>query len=138
MTLDERSKTVIFRSINEMRYYTKSHCPPGTMSNQGCPNPNMDCQCCWDLRYNIEFEIKSDKEESVEMTNETKVTYADCVYEVIKDECEGMDAIYEDYIVSLVGNCGLAALKRAGLVEGCGSINFRPLYVLVDKKGEME
>ena len=70
------------------------------------------------------------------MADKKEATYADLVYEVVKNVCEGMDAIYEDYIVSLVGNCGLAALKRAGLVEGCGSINFRPLYVLVDKKGD--
>lgn len=123
---------IIFDSEDELEAYVLEACPPKDYVDI-CPDKDMSCKECWQ-RSGIQIEIKSDKEESVEMTNETKVTYADCVYEVIKDECEGMDAIYEDYIVSLVGNCGLAALKRAGLVEGCGSINFRPLYVLCDKK----
>lgn len=76
------------------------------------------------------------KEESIKMTDKEpkEVTYTDCVYELIKDECEGMDSIYEDYIVKLVGNCGLAALKRANLIESCGVLNCRQLWVLCDKE----
>lgn len=76
------------------------------------------------------------KEESIKMTDKApkEFTYTDCVYELIKDECEGMDSIYEDYIVKLVGNCGLAALKRANLIESCGVLNCRQLYVLCERK----
>ena len=33
--------------------------------------------------------------------------YADYVYEILVRECDGMDSIYEDYIVRLVGVRGL-------------------------------
>ncbi len=60
--------------------------------------------------------------------------YSDYVYDIIKGECEGMDAIYEDYIIQLVGEYGLKALQEYELVEGCGVLNGRRLYVLCDKK----
>lgn len=74
--------------------------------------------------------------ESMEMIDQTanKFTYTDAVYELVKEECEGLDSIYEDYIVKLVGNCGLAALKRANLIESCGVLNCRQLYVLCDRR----
>ena len=74
------------------------------------------------------------KEESIKMADQKEAAYTDLVYEIIKIECKGMDSIYEDYIVKLVGNCGLASLKRANLIESCGVINCRQLYVLCDKK----
>lgn len=42
---------------------------------------------------------------------------ANQVYKVIEKECRGLDAIYEDYIVSLVGYEGLDILKEERLVE---------------------
>lgn len=74
--------------------------------------------------------------ESIKMTDKThkEITYTDCVYELIKEECEGLDSIYEDYIIKLVGQCGLGALKRANLIESCGVLNCRQLYVLCDRK----
>lgn len=129
---------IIFDSKEQMRDTITSGCPSmiGLKDDDIlCERNVITCTDCW--KNAVQIEIEPNKKETIEMVNETKVTYADCVYEVIKDECEGMDAIYEDYIVSLVGNCGLAALKRAGLVEGCGSINCRQLYVLCErKKGE--
>lgn len=68
------------------------------------------------------------------MFDNNKPDYTEAVYETIKEECAGLDSIYEDYIVRLVGNCGLAALKRAGLIETCGVLNERQLYVLVERK----
>lgn len=53
------------------------------------------------------------------------------VYEIIKKDCEGLDSIYEDYIVSLVGKYGLDALKAYGKLEACGVVNGRQLYVLL-------
>lgn len=60
------------------------------------------------------------------------------IYDVIKEECEGMDSIYEDYIIHLIGTFGLNMLKMHKLVECCGVVNGRRLYVLCDppKKGE--
>lgn len=61
-------------------------------------------------------------------------SYLDFIYNIVKLESKGMDAIYEDYIVKLVGEYGLKTLIAAKLIEGCGSINMRPLYVLCEKK----
>lgn len=55
------------------------------------------------------------------------------VYEVVKKETFGFDAIYEDYIVELVGADGLDILKKNKLIETCGVINNRQLYVLCNK-----
>ena len=59
------------------------------------------------------------------------MVYEESVYEIIKKACEGLDSIYEDYIVSLVGKYGLQALKTYGKLEACGVVNGRQLYVLV-------
>lgn len=59
------------------------------------------------------------------------MTYEQTVYEIIKKDCEGLDSIYEDYIVSLVGKHGLDALKVYGKLEACGVVNERQLYVLL-------
>jgi hypothetical protein len=89
---------------------------------------------CVDCGSSKQYDLFQPKNKgTIEMTNKKEFTYTDAVYELIKDECKDMDSIYEDYIISLVGNCGLAALKRAGLVESCGILNCRQLYVLCDK-----
>ena len=62
------------------------------------------------------------------------MSYVDYVYSIVKNECKGMDSVYEDYICSLVGVHGLNTLIEAKLLETCGVINGRPLYVLCDKK----
>lgn len=58
------------------------------------------------------------------------------VYEVVKNESKGFDAVYEDYILELVGDKGLQALRENKLVETCGVIGERQLYVLCDFKEE--
>ena len=91
------------------------------------------CVVCVITKDKPMFEPINQKE-SIKMTAEKKqFTYTDCVYELIKYKCKDLDAIYEDYIVDLVGNCGLGALKRAGLLEGCGVLNCRQLYTLVER-----
>ena len=60
--------------------------------------------------------------------------YADDVYEVVKDATVGFDAIYEDYIIHLVGAEGFDILREKKLLCVCGSINGRNLYVLNEKK----
>lgn len=55
------------------------------------------------------------------------------VYEVVKNGSTGFDAIYEDYILELVGVEGLEILRKNRLVETCGVVNGRQLYVLIQK-----
>lgn len=62
--------------------------------------------------------------------------FADYVYGIVKEKTAGFDAVYEDYIKSLVGAGGLTSLIIHNLVETCGVVSGRQLYVLCDKKGE--
>lgn len=59
--------------------------------------------------------------------------YVDYVYEIVKNDTEGMDAIYKDYIIQMVGVYGFNALYEASLLECCGSVNARELYVLYER-----
>lgn len=61
------------------------------------------------------------------------MNYVDYVYDIVRLDCEGMDAIYGDYIKQMVGVYGLNALIEEKLVENCGVLNGRQLYVLCDK-----
>lgn len=61
-------------------------------------------------------------------------TYADYVYDIIKEQTEKFDAIYEDYITELVGVFGLNALLDNNLLETCGLVNGKQLYVLCDNE----
>lgn len=56
------------------------------------------------------------------------------IYETVKNGSAGFDAIYENYITELVGVDGLEILRKNKLVETCGIINGRQLYVLVQKE----
>lgn len=60
--------------------------------------------------------------------------YVDYVYDIVKTECAGLDSIYKEYLIDLVGVCGLNALRKANLIEACGVINGRQLYVLCRKE----
>lgn len=61
--------------------------------------------------------------------------YVDYVYDIVMRDCEALDSVYEDYIERLVGTMGLNALVKHNLVESCGTINRRQLYVICEKKG---
>lgn len=61
-------------------------------------------------------------------------TYADYVYEIVRNELDGFDAIYEDYIINIVGYAGLTELRSNKLLEACGVVNGRQLYAIVDQK----
>ena len=58
------------------------------------------------------------------------------IYEVILEEFAGLDAVYEDAIIELIGTYGLNLLIQHRLLESCGVINERQLYVInnADKK----
>lgn len=59
--------------------------------------------------------------------------YVDYVYDIVRLDSEGMDAIYKDYIIQMVGVYGFNALHEHKLIEGCGAVNGRYLYVLCEK-----
>ena len=61
------------------------------------------------------------------------MSYADYVYEILKNESKNLDAIYQDYILYMVGAMGMQALVENHLVESCGVMNGRLLYVLCEK-----
>lgn len=61
-------------------------------------------------------------------------TYADHVYEIVRNDTVEMDSVYGDYISQMVGVYGLNTLIENGFVESCGVINGRRLYVLVGRK----
>ena len=43
-------------------------------------------------------------------------------------ESADLDAVYEDYILKLVGTFGLKDLKACGLIEPCGRVNGKQMY----------
>ena len=59
------------------------------------------------------------------------MTYCEYCYAILKDKSEGLDAVYEDYIVNLIGVAGLTELRSNRLLESCGSVNGRALYTLI-------
>lgn len=60
--------------------------------------------------------------------------YVDYVYDILKNESRNWDALYQDYVLELIGVIGMEALIENKLIETCGVINGRQLYVLCDKK----
>lgn len=60
--------------------------------------------------------------------------YVDYVYDILKNESRNWDALYQDYVLELIGVIGMQALIENKLIETCGVINGRQLYVLCDKK----
>lgn len=67
------------------------------------------------------------------MTQNNLGTYVNHVYKIVRLETLDMDAIYKDYILRIVGTFGFNALLMNGLLESCGVVNDRQLYVLVKK-----
>lgn len=51
-------------------------------------------------------------------------------YRVMWAEFQGVDALYDDYIMHMIGIVGLNALRDNHLIESCGVINGRQLYAL--------
>lgn len=64
--------------------------------------------------------------------------YVDYVYEIVKAELDFFEALYEDHIINIVGHAGLTELRSHGLLEGCGAVANRQLYVLIDKNEEVK
>ena len=83
----------------------------------------------WELICDDEGEIYTNNKFKVERTD-----IADYLYQIIKDDTEGINAIYKDYIINLIGEAGFFALKMNKLIESYGSINDRELYMLIEKE----
>lgn len=62
------------------------------------------------------------------------MTYAEYCYQILKSDSKALDAVYEDYIIRLIGVAGLTELRGNHLLEPCGIVLDRQLYTLVDKK----
>lgn len=60
--------------------------------------------------------------------------YVDYVYEIVSIDCKDLDAIYKDYIITIVGEYGFEALVDNKLLESCGIVNGRMLYTLLSRK----
>ena len=56
--------------------------------------------------------------------------YAEYVCFELARECQGIDAIYEDYIIRVVGEEGFDVLRETKHLNTCGSVNGRNLYTL--------
>lgn len=56
--------------------------------------------------------------------------HVDRVYLQVRRETLGLDAIYEDYIIRLVGEEGFELLREGKYLTTCGSVNGRNLYTL--------
>lgn len=54
----------------------------------------------------------------------------DRFYRIMWCEFSNTDALYEDYIIHMIGTMGLNTLLVAGRLESCGVINGRKLYTL--------
>lgn len=61
------------------------------------------------------------------------MTYADYCYQILKSNEKGLDSMYEDYIINLIGVAGLTELRGNHLLEPCGIVLGHQLYVLCDK-----
>jgi hypothetical protein len=62
------------------------------------------------------------------------MTYADYCYQILKSDSKAFDAVYEDYIINLIGVAGLTELRGNGLLEPCGIVLGRQLYTLCSRK----
>lgn len=54
----------------------------------------------------------------------------DFYYRIMWAEFQGSDALYEDYIIHVIGMVGLNAMRDNNLLESCGEVNGRRLYSL--------
>lgn len=54
----------------------------------------------------------------------------DFYYRIMWAEFQGTDALYEDYIIHMIGTVGLNAMHGKGLLESCGVVDGRRLYTL--------
>lgn len=61
--------------------------------------------------------------------------YVEKTYDILRKDCVGLDAVYEEFIVDCIGRYGLRALLECKLLETCGVVNGRQLYTLCCEGG---
>ena len=73
----------------------------------------------------IEIDVAKLVNEAIEGTTEEakEMVYARLVYEIVKNETDGFDAVDKDFIKHCVGIYGLNALLKAKLLERCGVVS---------------
>lgn len=54
----------------------------------------------------------------------------DEIYSIVEFFTDGVDAVYEDFIIAIVGEPGFKMLRKSGCLELCGSNYGRNLYTL--------
>lgn len=127
---------IIFDSEQEKEFFEAKNCPSsiGLKEHDDCGRGlRYVCFKCWE-ESEMEYEIKNEESIKVSSLKEFyETSFVDLVYETVKNESRGLDSIYRDYIINLVGVMGLNALIEHKLVEGCGIINGRKLYVLCER-----
>lgn len=66
------------------------------------------------------------------VTEEKRILVSDpeLLHEIMAGCFRGMDAVYEDYAIYLIGEEGFDILRRNGVLESCGSIDGRRLYTV--------
>jgi hypothetical protein len=67
-------------------------------------------------------------------TNRNTEAYVEEVYRILREGTVGLDSVYEEYIITLIGTTGLTALLIHKYLETCGVVNGRQLYVLCCEK----
>lgn len=78
------------------------------------------------------FVFTCDENGNVTEERVLRVLKPENLHEIVKGSTRGMDAVYEDYLVRLVGQEGFDILQKHKMLESCGSINGRNLYTVVD------
>jgi hypothetical protein len=82
----------------------------------------------------MDYHITLKQKESKPKEELISMLYVDYVYDIVKNETKDLDAIYEDFVIHLVGHTGLTELRENKLVEYCGVVQGRSLLVLCDKE----
>ena len=96
-------------------------------------NPRINMWKCYIPELNQTITFTCDDEGNVIEKKEGLTMDVDKLYAIVNGSCRGMDAIYEDYLIRLVGDEGFKVLRNNKLLQTCGSIDGRTLYVLCDK-----
>lgn len=52
------------------------------------------------------------------------------LHEIMPGSTRGMDAVYEDYIIKLIGREGFDILRNHKILESCSSVNGCRLYTV--------
>lgn len=78
----------------------------------------------------VRIELTCDDNGMVTEQRYKKPEYANVIRGALRVETYGLDAVYEDYIIRLVGQDGFDILREKKYLTTCGSVNGRTLYTL--------